>query len=158
MSAREPIHLTDEQLDDYADGVLDGAARASADAHLASCARCRHALDGTRRLLATATRERSALAAPEELWPLVASSTIHLASVRRRVVRSMRGALIAGAIVVAAATAMVTWKIARWTMPSSAVPARAAPARTPGPGEHAGHPTNVPRAPEAPVAPRAPRP
>lgn len=150
MSARERVHLTDEQLDDYADAVMGAAERASADAHLASCERCRHALDDTRALLATATRERAAITAPAELWPLVASSTIHFAAMRRAVLRSMRGALIAGAIAVAAATAVVTWKVARWTAP------RVEPARVgvPGPGRHAGHPV----APAAPVAPVAPRP
>ena len=150
MSAREPMHLTDEQLDDYADAVMGGAERASADAHLASCERCRHALEGTRALLATATRERAAIAAPAELWPLVASSTIHLATVRRAVLRSMRGALLAAAIAVAAATAVVTWKVARWTAPRAEAPRAGAP----GPGRHAGHPV----VPAAPTPPRAPRP
>ena len=149
MSAREPLHLTDEQLDDYADGVMGDAERAGADAHLASCDRCRHALDGTRALLATATRERAAIVAPADLWPLVASSTIHLAAVRRAVLRSMRGVFIAGAIAVAAATAVVTWKVARWTSASRVESPRAA---SPGPGRHAGHPA----APTAPVPPKAP--
>ena len=81
MSARETLHLTDEQLDDYVDGAMDVAQRATADAHLASCERCRHAIDATRALLATVARERAAITAPPELWPLVASSTVHLAAV-----------------------------------------------------------------------------
>jgi len=149
MSAREPMHLTDEQLDDYADAVMGGAERADAEAHLATCERCRHALEGTRALLATATRERAAIVAPAKLWPLVASSTIHLASVRRAVLRSMRGALLAAAIAVAAATAVVTWKVARWTAPRAEAPRAGAL----GPGRHAGHPV-APLAPEAPQAPK----
>ena len=35
MSAREEMHLTDAQLDDYADAVMGDAERASAEAHLA---------------------------------------------------------------------------------------------------------------------------
>lgn len=151
MSARERVHLTDEQLDDYADAVMGAAERASADAHLASCERCRHALDDTRALLATATRERAAITAPAELWPLVASSTIHFAAMRRAVLRSMRGALITAAIAVAAATAVVTWKVARWRAAPRVEPARV---EVPEPGRHAGHPV----APDAPTAPVAPRP
>lgn len=156
MSARERVHLTDDQLDDYADAVMGDAERASADAHLASCERCRHALDATRALLATAMRDRAAIVAPPELWPLVASSTIHLATVRRAVLRSMRGALIAGAIAVAAATAVVTWKVTRW---ASVPRVESASVRVPGPGRHAGHPVTptAPRPPQAPTPPVAPR-
>jgi predicted anti-sigma-YlaC factor YlaD len=145
------MHLTDEQLDDYADGVMPDAARAVAEAHLASCERCRRALGDTRELLALAERERAAVHAPAELWPLVASSTIHLATMRRAVLRSMRGALITAALAVAAATAVVTWKVARWTSAPRVEPARAG---APGPSRHAGHPV----APTAPIAPVAPRP
>ena len=154
MSAHADLHLTNEQLDDYADEVMDGAARASADAHLAACARCRYALDETRALLATATRERAAVAAPPELWPLVASSTIHLTEVRRAVIRSMRGVLLAGAIALVTATAVVTWKVARWTA-DRAVPATRAQRGAVGPGRHAGHPT-VPTPPRPPEPPRPP--
>lgn len=154
MSARDDVHLTDAQLDDYADGEMDGAARASADAHLATCARCRYALEETRALLVTATRERAAVTAPAELWPLVASSTIHLAAMRRQVLASMRGVLLAAAIALVAATAVVTWKVARWTAARD-VPARTIPVRVDGPGRHAGHPT-APRAPDAPRPPRPP--
>jgi predicted anti-sigma-YlaC factor YlaD len=161
MSARETLHLTDEQLDDYVDGAMSDAQRASAEAHLASCERCRHAIDATRALLATATRERSAITAPPDLWPLVASSTIHLAAVRRQVLASMRGVLLAGALALAAATAVITWKIARWTAePDVVVPSTVAPrSGVPSPGHagHAGH-AGHPVAPEAPVPPKAPVP
>jgi anti-sigma factor RsiW len=157
MSTRESLHLTDEQLDDYADGVVDDAARAMAEAHLATCERCRRALGDTRELLALAARERTTPHAPAELWPLVASQTIHLPAVRRAVIRSMRGVLLAGAIALAAATAVGTWKIARWAEPRRAsVPATVAPAEHPRGGWHAGHPTTS--APEPPAAPEAPRP
>jgi anti-sigma factor RsiW len=159
MSARETLHLTDEQLDDYVDGEMRDAQRASAESHLASCERCRHAVDATRALLVTATRERAAVAAPPELWPLVASSTIHLAAVRRQVLASMRGLLIAGALALVAATAMITWKIARWrgeprtSTPSAIVPRSGA--STPGRAGHAGH-AGHPVIPEAPIPPKAP--
>ncbi len=156
MRAREPIHLTDEQLDDYVDGAMGDEHRVSAEAHLAGCERCRRAVGDTRELIAIAQRQRVSIAAPAELWPLVASSTIHLAAVRRQVLASMRGLLIGGAIVVAAATAVITWKVARWADEPRAVTRSAGP----GPGRHAGHaghPT-PPRAPEAPRAPEPPKP
>jgi predicted anti-sigma-YlaC factor YlaD len=161
MSARETLHLTDEQLDDYVDGAMSDAGRSSADAHLASCERCRNAIDATRALLLTANRERAAIAAPPELWPLVASSTIHLATVRRQVLASMRGMLIAGALALVAATAMSTWQVARWTAEPTPVAPRATSPRSgaasPGHAGHAGHPI-VPEAPIPPKAPEAPKP
>jgi predicted anti-sigma-YlaC factor YlaD len=159
MSA-ETMHLTDEQLDDYADGVTSDAARVLVEAHLAACEQCRRALGGTREIIALAQRKRAAVTAPAELWPMVASSTIHLAAMRRRVLASMRGALIVGALALMAATAVVTWKVAGWSMAPRAV---VTPVRVggPGPGQHAGHaghPATIRTAPEPPRAPDAPRP
>jgi len=159
MSARETTHLTDAQLDDYVDGALSESERAFAEGHLASCERCRRAVGDTRELIATAQRQRVPVAAPAELWPLVASSTIHLAAVRRQVLASMRGLLVTGAIAIAAATAVITWKIARWTAePRSETPSTVAPraGRTPSPAhaEHAGHPI----VPQPPIPPKAPTP
>ena len=94
MSTRETPHLTDERLDDYVDGALSDSERAFAEEHLASCERCRRAVGDTRELIATAQRQRVPVAAPAELWPLIASSTIHLAAVRRQVLASMRGLLV----------------------------------------------------------------
>jgi hypothetical protein len=151
MSARESVHLTDAQLDDYAEAAMSDAERSIAEQHLAGCARCRHAVDETRTVLEWATRERVAVTAPAELWPLVASSTIHLAAMRRRVLASMRGMLVIGAITLIAATALVTWKLARWTATPDEVTAPAA-----GPGRHVGHP-KVPIPPKPPEPPRPPR-
>ncbi|HEU4722928.1 MAG TPA: zf-HC2 domain-containing protein [Gemmatimonadaceae bacterium] len=159
MSARESMHLTDTQLDDYADGVLGAAERVMADRHLAVCEACRRAVDETGAVLAWATSERAAVRAPAELWPLVASQTVHLAEVRRAVIRSMRGVLVAGAIALAAATAVVTWKVARWTMkPATPVTrVQAAPQRG---GTHAGHPRTgiAPTGPKPSEAPTPPKP
>jgi predicted anti-sigma-YlaC factor YlaD len=153
MSARDSVHLTDEQLDDYVDGVMSAAARAGSEAHLAACERCRRLLGDTREMLAVAERERVSVTAPAELWPLVAASTIHVAEVRRRVLASMRGVLLTGAIALVAATAVVTWKIARWTAARDAAPSAVVQPATPRGGVHSGHP-NVPVPPEAPEPPR----
>jgi anti-sigma factor RsiW len=135
VSARNELHLTDEQLDDYADGEMDGAARASADAHLATCARCRLRAGRDARAARDGDARACGVTAPPELWPLVASSTIHLAAMRRQVLSSMRGVLLAGAITLVAATAVVTWKVARWTaardVPATTAPVRAGRAGTP---------------------------
>ena len=153
MSARETMHLTDEQLDDYTDGVMNDVERAVVERHLALCERCRRGVSDTREVLAWATRERENVRAPGELWPLVASSTIHLAEVRRAVIRSMRGLLITGAIVLTAATAVVTWKVARWT---DAPRAADSPPRS---NRHRGgaHPI-APIPPRPPAPPTPPRP
>jgi anti-sigma factor RsiW len=156
MSMRETPHLTDEQLDDYVDGTLSETERALAESHIASCERCRRAVGDTRELIATAQQQRASVAAPSELWPLVASSTIHLAAVRRQVLRSMRGLLVTGALAIAAATAVITWQVARWTsepraMARSTAAPRASRIRSPGP---AGHPV----VPEPPIPPSPPDP
>jgi predicted anti-sigma-YlaC factor YlaD len=151
MSARESVHLTDEQLDDYTDAVMGDVERASAEQHLALCDRCRRAVSDTRELLAWAARERATVTAPSELWPLVGASTIHLAAVRRRVIASMRGLLVIGAITLIAATAMITWRVARWT----AAPRAAASPAQGGRHRSGSHPI-VPIAPEPPTPPTPP--
>ena len=162
MSAREGGHLTDAQVNEYVDRVMDEAARAEAERHVASCAECRDAVNETRAVVTTAQRERVSVTAPAELWPMVAASTIHLAAIRRQVLASLRGVLIVGALVLVGATAVVTWKVARWTAdreaPAPTVPVRAGGL---GPGQHAGHaghPKTIRTAPEPPRAPDAPRP
>jgi predicted anti-sigma-YlaC factor YlaD len=148
----DELHLGDAQVDDYADGTLDRVTRASVERHLASCERCRAAVDDSRTVVTWARQERPAVTAPAALWPLVASSTIHLGVVRRQVIASMRGVLLAGAIALVAATAMVTWKVARWTSEPRVVasPVPRGGVHAPG-GSH-------PRIPEAPRAPEPPRP
>ena len=154
MSVREELHLTDAQLSDYTDGLLDVTTRADVERHLASCALCRAAIDETRAVVTLAQRMRTNVTAPVELWPLVASSTIHLAAVRRNVLASIRGILILGAIALVAATAVVTWNVARWT---SASRAEAPTSEAPAPITRGyGHPAGV--APHAPRPPQAPRP
>jgi len=153
MSSREEMHLSDEQLDDYADGAMTDAERAAAERQLAACERCRRAVGDTRELLAWATRERQAVTAPAELWPLVAASTIHLGAVRRRVLASMRGLLVIGAITLIVATAMITWRVARWT----AAPRAVDPTPQAGPHRSGTHPM-VPVPPRPPRPPRPPTP
>ena len=103
-----------------------------------------------------AQRERFAEPAPPELWPLVASTTIHLAAVRRQVLASMRSVLIVGAIALVAATAVITLKVASWARDRRAVTPASIPAGTHGPSGR--HPVGgAPRAPDAPRPPSVPR-
>lgn len=46
-------HLTESQLNEFADNALQGGARAAVETHLAGCAACRQALDELRRLSAS---------------------------------------------------------------------------------------------------------
>ena len=56
MSAHEDVHLTDAQVNEYVDRVMDEAARAEAERHVASCAECRDAVNETRAVVTTAQR------------------------------------------------------------------------------------------------------
>lgn len=152
MSAAVTTHLADAELDDLVDGLLDARGRASADAHLAACVACRQRLAATRALLADAARAREAVAAPAELWPLVAAATVHEARLRRQLLRSLRGPLLVGAALLVIATATVTWWLARAVAPAAGGVAAPAAARA-----TSGAPT-PPVAPAAPIPPPPPEP
>ena len=144
MSTHASPHLTDEQLDDYVDGVMAGAEREHAAQHAEACARCGTALHETRALLVLAREARGGTPAPPELWALVAASTVHLARVRRQVLRSMRGVLLVAALALVAATAAVTTFVVRQLQPPTQPPQPTQP--------------DQPRAPRAPTPPSAPTP
>jgi predicted anti-sigma-YlaC factor YlaD len=82
------LHLSEEVLNEYLDGALDGAARQLADAHLAGCSACRAQLDELRNvfvLLSTLADEASAsdLATPvrstaDTAWPIARGRTMAL--------------------------------------------------------------------------------
>jgi hypothetical protein len=91
-------HLADEQLDDYADGLLAAPAREAADAHLAACAVCAGALAELRDLLARSAAERRAVEPPAALWPLVVAATAERPRLRRQLLRSLRAPLAAAAV------------------------------------------------------------
>lgn len=166
MTAGGQVHLTESELSDLADGVLDVPTRTRLQAHLASCERCDAAMGDLRSLGAWAAGQRGGVTAPPELWTLVAASTIHLRTVRKQVLRSMRGPLLVAALALVAATAAVTWRLAHLTRepadPAEPPAAATAPVQRPlGPGQHAGHPTterSPRRAPAPPAAPIPPEP
>jgi anti-sigma factor RsiW len=110
MSERESTHLSEAQLDDLADGLLDPDARARATAHLAQCARCNRDLNATGELLRWSGQARSAVRAPAELWPLVAASTMHVAARRRCTWRPCDGRRCGAS---AASSSRVRWRSSR---------------------------------------------
>lgn len=62
-----------DRLSEYLDGGLDADERASLEAHLAECERCRKALVGLREVVAQARRLPEA-APSEDLWPGIAAA------------------------------------------------------------------------------------
>lgn len=107
-------HLADDRLDDYADGLLDAAARDATRAHLDGCAACAARLAELRHLLALSAAERRPVEPPAELWPLVVASTIEWPRLRQQVLRSMRvPLLVMAAILIALSAAATAWVVPR---------------------------------------------
>ena len=118
-----PMHLADEQLDDYVDGLLESSAHDRARAHLAECAECASRLEELRTLLTLSTAERRAVEPPAELWPLVVASTLAWPQLRRRVLRSLRVPLAAAAIaLVLLSVATTSWIVERLSTGSGGAP------------------------------------
>lgn len=65
------MHLTWEQLNDYADGAIAPDARAEAARHLDSCAECRDTVARLRSLLSTAKAVPAAIDPPADAWPAI---------------------------------------------------------------------------------------
>jgi anti-sigma factor RsiW len=61
------------RLDGWVDGSLSGTERREAEAHLASCARCREEERRLRRLLAHAAALPRSVSPPRDLWPGIAA-------------------------------------------------------------------------------------
>ena len=61
-------HLTEEQLNGFADGALAPAVRAEVARHLEECAQCRAEVDGTRDVLEAAAGLPKIIEPPRDLW------------------------------------------------------------------------------------------
>ena len=61
----------DAKLNEYVDGTLAARDRASAEAHLAQCARCRDAVAELGRLVAAARQLPPSITPPRDLWPVI---------------------------------------------------------------------------------------
>jgi hypothetical protein len=66
-------HLTEDQLNGFADGSLDDAARREVEAHLAACASCRDEAAALRDLLAAARALPRTIEPERELWGAIAA-------------------------------------------------------------------------------------
>lgn len=88
MNTRDMRHLTESQVSELADGTLDSRERPEAESHVEQCGDCRGDVEETHALLARARHARTDIAAPAELWPLVAGATIH--ADRGQSLRAMR--------------------------------------------------------------------
>lgn len=83
-------HPDDELLHDFVDGRLDEIDRDAIALHLLDCPRCQTIVAATEELIDTGRAAREERAAPADLWPLVAATTIHERVVKRHVLRSVR--------------------------------------------------------------------
>lgn len=108
------IHPSYEELNDYADGLVDDVARSTIDAHLAACADCATSLDSIRDLQVWAQSLPREMKAPADVWDNVRAATIENSiAQRRRILWGMRYHLAAAAIVLLVATSSITWYFAR---------------------------------------------
>lgn len=83
-------HPNDELLHDFVDGSLNDTDRDAVALHLLDCPRCQTIVAATEELIETGQSARQERAAPADLWPLVAATTIHERAVKRHVLRSVR--------------------------------------------------------------------
>jgi hypothetical protein len=83
-------HPNDELLHDFVDGSLNDSDRDAVAHHLLDCPRCQTIVAATEELIDTGRSARQERAAPADLWPLVAATTIHERAVKRHVLRSVR--------------------------------------------------------------------
>jgi len=154
MNASALLHLTEAQVSELADGTLDLRERPIMLSHLGHCTGCRSQVAETRALLAYSRDAAAGITAPPELWPLVASATIHAPN------RSSRFALRAARVLLIVAFAILTVSLAlslRARMrdgggdPAAGVPTGGAEAVV------VPQPPQVPQAPQPEHAPPAPR-
>lgn len=114
MPPLHSLHLSDDRLDDFVDGLLDSAAREATAAHIRECADCSARLDELRTLLTRSAEMRRPVEPPAELWPLVVASTSEWPRVRRQVLRSLNVPLAAAALVlVVLSSTMTAWVMTR---------------------------------------------
>jgi Putative zinc-finger len=100
-------HLTDDQLQDVLDGVLDGAERAAFGAHFAACPECTARLVRLRAMVAETRALPKSIDPPRDLFPAV-RSRIGEARMLRLSRRRQRWRSLAAAVLLIAASSAVT--------------------------------------------------
>lgn len=101
------MHLSEEQLNDLADGTLTGAALAEAQAHTRTCAECRVQVEAIRAML----QRVSAL--PRQIQPERDLRADIWAQADRKTLWSWRYQLAAAAVILIAVTAVITASLTR---------------------------------------------
>jgi anti-sigma factor RsiW len=82
-------HLTEEQVNDFVDGLMTAAVHASLTEHLAACAECRAEIAELSELVGIARADATLVVAPPELEIVVLATTIHERFVRREIARRL---------------------------------------------------------------------
>src|SRR5687768_13806345 len=106
-------HLTEQQLNDYLDGLLSNAEQTRLDAHLAVCAECRTELTAMRRVLVDLHALPAGVKPERDLLPGIhaaigAQKVARLDDWRTRSLWSLRVPLAAAAILLVVASVVVT--------------------------------------------------
>jgi anti-sigma-K factor RskA len=99
------MHPTEERLNDFVDGLLEGETRDGVEAHLDRCAACRREVESLRTLLASAAALPGAIEPPDDLWDEIADRTVRRGTVLRRTLWEARMPLAAAALILVMVTA-----------------------------------------------------
>lgn len=124
-------HLSEAQLNDYVDGVLDERAYAAAEEHVRECSACAAEVASLRALLETARVLPLSLEPPAHLWSAVRRETIARRFHRRHVLWELRVPLAAAALALITTASGLTWWLGRAGNGSSALGASAVQAALP---------------------------
>lgn len=107
------LHPSEEQLNDWIDGLLSPDDRAQLERHIAACAPCADDAHRLRALLAMAAQLPESIDPPAGTWEAVAARTFQAGRVRRDVLRQLRVPLAAAAIALIATSAALTSALLR---------------------------------------------
>ena len=153
MNAATLLHLTESQVGELADGTLDSRERPVVLAHLGHCTDCRSQVAETRALLAYSRTASAGITAPAELWPLVASATIH--APRRSSGIALRATRVLLVVAFAILTVSLALSLRARLRGGPGDPAAAIAAGAPG-AVVVPRPAHVPRPPQPSHPPRTP--
>src|SRR6266516_1419529 len=102
------LHLTEQQINDFVDGLVRAEERRWIDHHVVQCQTCSQEISRLGEFLAASRADAEMVVAPLFLRPLVLAATIHERLMRRWMVRAMRRPIIVGAIAVAGVSSTLT--------------------------------------------------
>lgn len=105
-------HPDETQLNDFADGELEGSSRTGVEEHIARCEQCAAAVSSLRELLTGAKTLPASIDPPQRVWEAVRVRTFAPQRSRARVYWELRAPLAVAAAVLVIAASAVTWWIA----------------------------------------------